>query len=853
MNKLYIILLVSFICTHVHSQQAYFVDGYHGGIYGHYPVEWKTQFIVDQLSLHPEWRIGLEIEPETWDTVQVRTPEAYARLKGMVAGEQIEFTNPTYAQPYCYNISGESIIRQFQYGINKINKHFPEVDFATYSVEEPCFTSCLPQILTQFGFKYAVLKCPNTCWGGYTSAYGGELVNWVGQDGTSILTVPRYACEQLEENSTWQTTAWCNGMSYLKECRDAGIKHPVGMCYQDAGWKNGPWLGSGDNTKNNSIYVRWRDYIENISIGKTDDNWAFSQEDMRVNLMWGSQVLQKIAQEVRTSENKIVMAEKMSVMAHWENEYSYKQAELDEAWRTLMLSQHHDSWIVPYNRLDKSGTWADAIKRWTDCTNKIADEITDAAMQSYEKGQDYSTDMAFSERYIRVYNTLGTKRREMVSIILPGDYAGSDLEICNWKKKSIGYSLEREEGKVRLLFMAEVPPFGYSTYLVRKNESSKKAFSGDKEHIKVSGQEYVFENDMYKIVFDLSKGGIIKSLIAKKEGNKEFARNNGEYSLGEMRGYFYEEGKFHSSTETPARMTILSDNGYETRIQVEGEIATHPFTQVITLVRGQKRIDFDLTVHWKNNVGIGEYEEKNWRDNRRAYCDDRFKLSVLFPVDLRSPRIYKNAPFDVCESKLDNTFFNTWDQIKHNIILNWVDLAERKGGYALALLSDHTTSYSHGEDYPLGLTAQYSGGGLWGPDYKITGPMQMKYAIIPHRGKWDEASISTNSDCWNEPLLSSFHSSVDLESKSFIDLQNTGYQLSAANLQDGKIMIRLFNAEGDNTPRKVTFSMPLSDVEEIDLNGKCMGRKKISTRNGKSGINVSMPRFGVKTFLLNIN
>lgn len=116
---------------------------------------------------------------------------------------------------------------------------------------------------------------------------------------------------------------------------------------------------------------------------------------------------------------------------------------------------------------------------------------------------------------------------------------------------------------------------------------------------------------MYKIVFDLSKGGIIKSLIAKKEGNKEFAKNNGEYSLGEMRGYFYEEGKFHSSTETPARMTILSNNEYETRIQVEGEIATHPFTQVITLVRGQKRIDFDLTVNWKNNVGIGEYEEKN--------------------------------------------------------------------------------------------------------------------------------------------------------------------------------------------------------------------------------------------------
>ena len=125
MSKIYIILLTVFFYANVYSQQAYFVDGYHGGIYGHY--------LVDQLAMHPDWRICMEIEPETWDTVRVQTPEAYLRFKEMATSNQVEFTNPTYAQPYCYNISGESIIRQFQYGIAKINKHFPEVDFVTYS------------------------------------------------------------------------------------------------------------------------------------------------------------------------------------------------------------------------------------------------------------------------------------------------------------------------------------------------------------------------------------------------------------------------------------------------------------------------------------------------------------------------------------------------------------------------------------------------------------------------------------------------------------------------------------------------------------------------------------------------
>lgn len=854
MDKIYIILLAVFFCGNVHSQQAYFVDGYHGGIYGHYPVKWKTRFIADQLSMHPDWRICLEIEPETWDTVRAQTPDAYQRFKKLATSPQVEFTNPTYAQPYCYNISGESIIRQFQYGMAKTNAHFPEARFVTYSVEEPCFTSCLPQILKLFGFKYAVLKCPNTCWGGYTTAYGGELVNWVGTDGTSILAVPRYACEQLENNSTWQTTAWRNSDAYLKACRDAGIGHPVGMCFQDAGWKNGPWLGSGKNTKNNSVYMRWTDYIENVSTGKTDDDWHFSQEDLRVNLMWGSQVLQKIAQNVRTSENRIIMAEKMSVMAYVKNGYTCLQADMDEAWRTLMLAQHHDSWIVPYNRLNKQGTWADHIQEWTDSTNRISDGIIKASMQSFDKrfapqGNDNG------EQWIRVFNTLGTKRKETVSVLLPFAAGHSDVAVYDWKGKGIDCFAESEGEKIRLFFEAEIPPFGYSTYCIKRKETGKKNVAGSRliaESRKVNEQEYVVENDRYKIVFDLSKGGIIKSLVAKEEGNKDFAPEAGEYFLGELRGFFYEEGRFRSSTETPARLTVLRDNEYEKRIKIEGEIASHPFAQVITLSKGRTPIDFELTIDWKNNVGIGEYKENHWQGNRRAFCDDRFKLSVLFPAALRSPRIYKNAPFDVCESKLDNTFFDSWTQIKHNIILNWVDLAEREGDYALALLSDHTTSYSHGEDYPLGLTVQYSGQGLWGPDYKITGPLKMKYAIVPHRGKWDKASVAGISDCWNEPLLYSCCPVAEPESKSFIDLQNTGYQISAVRLEKGKIVLRLFNSEGDDRLRKVFFDLPLAGVEEVDLNGKCMERKKIKTRAGKSEMRVSMPRFGIKTFVLSL-
>ncbi len=845
MNKYYIALLAGLISTSIYAQKNYFVDGFHGGIYGHYPVEWKTQFIVDQLSNHPEWKICLEIEPETWDTVMVQTPEAYRELKKVSASERVEFTNPTYAQPYCYNISGESIIRQFQYGIKKIKTHFPEVEMVTYSVEEPCFTSCLPQILKLFGFKYAVLKCPNTCWGGYTNAYGGELVNWIGTDGTSILTVPRYACEALEENSTWQTTAWCNSESYLQACRNAGIQHPAGMCFQDAGWKNGPWLGSGTSIKNNSVYVTWKDYIENKSIGRTNDNWHFTQEDMHVNLMWGSQVLQRIAQEVRTSENKIVMAEKMSLIAYLENGYRYSQKELDNGWRTLMLAQHHDSWIVPCNKLNKERTWAEEITLWTNNTNRVADKIAQEAMSSFES--QHKTEKQ-STGYVRICNTLGVLRKELVHLNLPREYATSDIKLYDCQKREVACFVDKGGENISLFFEAEVPPFGYSTYRIQKGKTRNPKSIVSKSK---TDKEYVIENDLYKIVFDLSKGGTIKSLIAKKEGGKDFAHQKGAFALGELRGYFYEAGRFYSSIENPARVSEVEENPFQTKVKIEGSIASHPYTQVITLVRGQKRIDFDLTVHWKNNVGIGEYKETDWVSNRRAYCDDRFKLSVLFPVDLQNPRIYKDAPFDVCESKLEDTFFNTWDHIKHNIILHWVDLVEQDHGHALTLLSDHTTSYSYGRGLPLGLTAQYSGGGLWGVDYKITAPLRLKYALIPHQGKWDEAATATYSNRWNESLLCSYATSMPLLKRSLIDLSTSGYQISTAYArEDGKILIRLFNAEGDASLQKITFGMSLASVEEVDLNGDILTQRKILKHSGKTELEIAMPRFGIKTFLL---
>ena len=455
------------------AQPVYFADGQHGGVYGHYPL-WVTQFLVDKLNQNPDWKLNLEIEPETWDTVQSNTPEAYQVFKALFADQsvngRIEYVNPQYGQSFLWNITGESVIRQFDYGMRKVLEHFPDAEFTAYSSEEPMFTSALPGILESFGFKYAVLKNPDTCWGGYTRAFGGELVNWVGPDGSKIITVPRYAVESLQPGSTWQTIAWNDSAAYINAAFAAGISHPIGMCFQDAGWRNGPWLGDGKRPVHPVVYETWRHYFETVSIKKPAEDWNFSQEDVLVSLVWGSQVLQHIAQQARSAENKIVMAEKLAAMAKVYAATPWPKAALDEAWRTLLLSEHHDCWIVPYNMKDGS-TWAGHVANWTGATRQTSDDLMQKSINTLSGGT-----AAKGRTFARVFSASGAERSAITAVELPENWGAVTRILDNNNREIPSQMVSRPESNAKqIIFRADVPAVGYNTYQIQKSPAAAAA------------------------------------------------------------------------------------------------------------------------------------------------------------------------------------------------------------------------------------------------------------------------------------------------------------------------------------------------------------------------------------------
>ena len=126
--------------------------------------------------------------------------------------------------------------------------------------------------------------------------------------------------------------------------------------------------------------------------------------------------------------------------------------------------------------------------------------------------------------------------------------------------------------------------------------------------------------------------------------------------------------------------------------------------------------------------------------------------------------------------------------------------------------------------------------------------------MIPHEGKWDNAGIWTEAANRNEPLFAAITDSTPLPdniSKSLINITGTGFEVSSVTVTGNDLLVRFFNAEGDNKPKTISFDCKPDKVELVELNGNSAELLKMTNdKNRRTKINLSMPRFGIRTIKL---
>ncbi|RYG00759.1 MAG: hypothetical protein EOO02_14220, partial [Chitinophagaceae bacterium] len=576
-------------------------------------------------------------------------------------------------------------------------------------------------------------------------------------------------------------------------------------------------------------------------------DWKFSQEDIQVGLVWGSQELQRTAQQVRKAENKIIQFEKLAAMQKFYHGVSWPEKEIDEAWRNLMLAQHHDCWIVPL-------AWSGRVANWM--------KDFDKSLNKLSPGQ---SDQLLNATHVNVVNTSGRSEKQFVSIPINESKVPGYIVRDDENRLTPSFITTDRDGNVNsIAFLADVPATRSVRYeIIRQtkktvstfSESVKRMTSEARERFtdtatasRLSNGDVILETNLYRLSID--KSGVIRSLYSK-ELKKEFVDLSSSRGFNTLQGYSWMHKKTLQSDHTIDSVSIIRYGKWRVAAIIYGKLWEHQFQQSITLTSQQRRIDMQVTIDWNEEEGIGDpYAQQNGqyntKDLRKAFYVDTAKLNVSFPLQLQNQKIYKDAPFDVTESRLQNTFYNSWDSIKNNIIYRWVDVADSVSGYGLALFTDHTTSYSHGQYFPLSLTLAYSGSALWSNAYKLKGKTEVNYSLIPHKGLWHEAGIQREASFFNEPLLVRPGTVNETFRGKVVDLDSTDFELTSMQRAGDTTIIRIYNSEGDERLNTIILNEHFTSLQFVELDGRANEPQKIS--GGR--IEISLPRFGIRTIRL---
>ncbi len=335
----------------------------------------------------------------------------------------------------------------------------------------------------------------------------------------------------------------------------------------------------------------------------------------------------------------------------------------------------------------------------------------------------------------------------------------------------------------------------------------------------------------------------------------EFCTPGSPRLFNEYRGYFIADKQWHTSAESPATVTILESGPERALVQISASVGGVACQSTIGLVQGQRRIDFSAQFHYAQDTWIGapwDIPADRRRDEpRRSQNDGKWKLQALFPVSFHAQALYKNAAYDVCRSRNVDTSFERWDEIKHNVLVHWVDLVDETQDCGLALLADHTTGYTYAPDYPLALVLGWGWeGGFWWGKCPLRGVQEARYALIPHRGKWEEAHLHAESSRWNEPLVTQVatgKSARGAAHSSLLSVSLESDEVPTLLVEGNSLLIRLFNASEKAAKPVVSVGADLARAELVELSGERRNSLTLQSRAGRSEMTLSMPPFGIRT------
>jgi len=772
----------------------YMITYDHGGVilWGVSHFEERLRDAVSWLDKYPGFKIGLDNEAYTYDYLAEASPSTLAEIRGYLARYPGRFGigTCTYGQPLSVFINEESNVRQIGYALAACRKHLG-VAPPVYLMSEHAMHSQIPQLLKGFGFTGSIMRTHFMMYG-YNPTFDVPTGWWVGVDGSRIPTVPTYNGEGSHFGRT-TVDNWILTRYPGPECST-----PL-ETYQREFARINPLLASRADDSG----LRREELVKQYE-GKPGYKWILLEELFRsfpapkaelktppnsfvVRMPWGY-CGNEIWNGCRAAEVGVLTAERLAAL-----EYilggSAHEAELEAAWKNLLVAQHHDIQIC--------GLLDDA-RRFIPASRQASQGVADASMR-------YVASRMKGGPLLQVtgFNPLSWRRKEWLQteVSLPQG-AAHYLRVQRNGTTVTSYTAVREsypDGSIKTATLgidAELPPLGFRSFGVsattRRPSARQDVVHVDPKALTISTPFAIARLNSYGGIASLVAAGTGKPLLAPGRRSCFFAGTI-EGQNAESRGTW--------------QLNPSQDGGEWATATERGEIAGIPYTLQLTFRADTPRIECRASFTFSGQR-IGQLSDDR-RDGVSGFIHEQKLRLKLFPATGPSAVGIRDLPFVVAE---------TPDRYVEGIY--WTAVADADGG--LAVFNRGNMGSVRESDGGFSVSLAYAMHYIWGTRM-LAGQYQYELALYPFRGKWQDADIHRQAIEYNMPPVSLCSEPGDGslgDEVRAVDAGSLGVLVSAMYPEAGHVYVRMYEYRGRDSSAAVSYLSGKAAITEVDLAGR---------------------------------
>ena len=598
---------------------------------------------------------------------------------------------------------------------------------------------------------------------------------------------------------------------------------------------------------------------------------------------YGSRI--KIKQRVRRVEYKLLSTETVASAAALLG-WDYPVEEIRHCWEKLFMVQFHD--VI-------AGSCVDSVYLWA---LRVLDEIEEKLDSLTSKALDYIASKAYSDVSglpLIVFNPLPYFRVDVVKVrlnfidkgitgvrVLDGDreipYQLVEQELYGERppshlpeprdesssNNSGDFQRETNNNGIKsatLIFVAEIPPLGYKIFNIV--EDRHKEYVTD-----VRGCGLTIENEFFKV--SLNEDGTIKSLIDKSTGEEFVSLERPFFNnviLQIDRGDFYNIMPLPNPKDPyPKRLAMIYEEYKEGHELTNGELAlakryyqigddklwgyeesrfgvervelveTGPVRAALK-VSGKIRFWTTIRLRYVQYIYLYSRVPRVEVETLIEHHGKHYRLRVCFPTNIKDGKIRHEIPFGWIER----------DEGEYPA-LNWVDYSNEIKGLCLLNKGLPGNNIVDGTIFLTLMRStafEYKGESWRG--FMEGEVNKYEYALVPHvkEANWFYPHILGAE--YNAPLLAKFVSKSDGELPrqfSFLSVEPKGVMTSAIYVEKGRLIIRIYEAEGRDNVARVRFFRDFKRIEEVTADGRVI---KVLKAKEDHCIEIKLRPFEIKT------